>query len=226
MYEYILFDADNTLLDFEKDEHDAFFSLMKEIGLPLDESLYNTYASHNLLLWKMYEKGEIDKQYIMDHRFGDLVSDGIFSGDGAELNDRYCYHLSEGGAKMKNADTVCAALLAKGYRLFIVTNGIKFIQDKRFKKSGLVKCFEQFFISECIGYQKPKKEFFDFVFEKIGDTDKSKYLIVGDSLSSDIAGGINADIDTCWFNVEKVRNDSNIVPSHTIYELNDLLKFL
>lgn len=226
MYEYILFDADDTLLDFEKDEHDAFFALLKENGLPFDEKLYDIYTSHNLSLWKMYERGEIDKKYIMDHRFGDLVSDGILSGNGSELNDRYCFHLSEGGAKMKNADSVCETLIEKGYKLCIVTNGIKFIQDKRFKKAELSKYFQHFFISECIGYQKPKKEYFDFVFDKLGEADRSKYLIVGDSLSSDISGGKNAGIDTCWFNVKNVRNDTETVPDYTIYELNELLKIL
>ena len=226
MYKYILFDADDTLLDFEQDERNAFFSLFKEKGFPCDENLYNEYTTLNLGLWKRFEKGEIDKRYIMEHRFSDLLEKEKIVGDGIELNDRFCFHLSEGGVKMKGAAEVCEALKAKGYKLYIVTNGIKFIQDKRFKKSGLEKYFEYFFISETIGYQKPKAQFFDAVFDKIGDADKSAYLIVGDSLTSDILGGKNAGIDTCWINARSVRNDGEIVPDFTITELSELLKIL
>lgn len=226
MYKYILFDADDTLLDFEQDERNAFFALFNEICMPCDDKLYGEYTTLNLGLWKRFEKGEIDKQYIMDHRFSDLLEKEKISGDGIELNNRFCYYLSEGGVKMKNAAEVCEALKAKAYKLYIVTNGIKFIQDKRFKKSGLDKYFEYFFISETIGFQKPKPQFFNAVFDKIGDADKSAYLIVGDSLTSDILGGKNADIDTCLINPKKVRNDSEIVPDYTITELSELLEIL
>ncbi len=226
MYKYILFDADDTLLDFEQDERNAFFSLFKEKGFPCDEDLYNEYTTLNLGLWKRFEKGEIDKRYIMEHRFSDLLDKEKIGGDGIELNDRFCFHLSEGGVKMKGAAEVCEALKAKGYKLYIVTNGIKFIQDKRFKKSGLEKYFEYLFISETIGYQKPKAQFFDTVFDKIGDADKSSYLIVGVSFTSDILGGKIAGIDTCWIIARSVRNDGEIVPDFTITELSELLKIL
>ncbi len=226
MYKYILFDADDTLLDFERDEHNAFFALLKEKSLPLDENLYSVYTRVNLGLWKRFEKGEIDKKYIMDHRFTDFLKIVNIDADGIEMNDRYCFHLSEGGVKIENADSVLKKLVDKGYKLYIVTNGIKFIQDKRFKKSGLENYIEDRFISECVGYRKPMHEFFDFVFNTIGDFDKKNYLIVGDSLSSDILGGINAGIDTCWFNVRNVRNDTDIAPDYTIYGLNELLEIL
>lgn len=226
MYKYILFDADDTLLDFEQDEHNAFFALMNEKNLPLDENLYKEYSQVNLGLWKRFEKGEIDKKYIMDHRFTDFLDMVNIDADGIEMNDRYCFHLSEGGVKIKNADFVLQKLIDKGYKLYIVTNGIKFIQDKRFKKSGLEKYITDRFISECVGYQKPKLEFFDAVFNTVGDREKSNYLIIGDSLTSDIKGGKNAGIDTCWFNIGNVRNDSNIIPDYTIYKLDDLLNIL
>lgn len=226
MYKYILFDADNTLLDFEADERNAFFALMKEKQVECDDLLYEKYAKHNLSLWEKFERREIDKRYILDHRFSDLLESEKISGDGLEFNDRYCYHLSCGGAKIKDADSVCSALIDKGYKLFIVTNGIKFIQDKRFETSGLRKYFQAFYISECIGYQKPRAEFFDFVMRDIGDFERSDYLIVGDSLTSDIKGGKNCNIDTCWFNIKNVRNDTDIIPDYTIYSLKELPEIL
>ncbi len=226
MYKYILFDADDTLLDFQSDKHNAFFALLKEIGLPADNELYDEYTKLNLSLWERFERGEIDKQYILDHRFSDLIESGKLTGDGKVLNDRFCYHLSNGNNVISDADSICKALKDKGYQLYIVTNGIKFIQDKRFKTSGLLKYFDDVFISESIGYQKPKAEFFDCVFKSVGDSDKSNYLIVGDSLTSDIKGGKNAGIDTCWYNINNVRNSSDTVSDYTIYKLSDLLDIL
>lgn len=226
MYKYILFDADNTLLDFEADERNAFFALMSEKQIECDDVLYEKYAQHNLSLWEKYERREIDKQYILDHRFTDFLKSENISGDGIEFNDRFCYHLSCGGIKVKDVDKVCTALIENGYKLYIVTNGIKFIQDKRFEKAGINKYFESFYISECIGFQKPRAEFFDFVLNDIGDFDRSDYLIVGDSLTSDIKGGKNAGIDTCWFNINNVRNDTDIVSDYTIYSLKELLDIL
>ncbi|MGN0464468.1 MAG: YjjG family noncanonical pyrimidine nucleotidase [Acutalibacteraceae bacterium] len=226
MYKYILFDADDTLLDFKQDERNAFFALFKEKNLPCGDDLYAEYSKINLDLWKRFERREIDKKYIMDHRFTDFLEKEGIGGDGKDFNNRYCFHLSEGGVKIKNADKVCSTLKAKGYKLYIITNGVKYIQDKRFKKSGLIGYFEYCFISESVGYQKPMPEFFDVVFEKLGDCDRSKYLVVGDSLTSDIKGGKNAGIDTCWFNVSNIRNDADIVPDYTIYELNELLNIL
>lgn len=226
MYKYILFDADNTLLDFDADEHNAFFSLMKEHNIKNGEQIHDEYIKYNLSLWERFERGEIDKDYILLHRFSDLIDKGLLTGDGEALNSGFCEYLSEGGIKMPDAEEICRELTKSGYELYIVTNGIKFIQDKRFASSGLMPYFKECFISEVVGCQKPMREFFDVVLDKIGDHDRSKYLIVGDSLTSDIKGGINSDIDTCWFNPKKVRNDTDIVSDYTIYSLIELRDIL
>ena len=107
-------------------------------------------------------------------------------------------------------------------RLYLVTNGVKTIQDSRMKGSGLGKYFIKRFVSEEVGFPKPQKGFFDYCFERISDFDKSRAFIIGDSLTSDIQGGVNAEIDTCWFNPNHIVNSSDIMPNYEIDDLRQL----
>ena len=225
-FKYILFDADDTLLDFAKDEETAFYALFHEKDLTPTPLLYHTYSKINLGLWKQYEREEINKDDINNLRFTNLLKEFGMDGDGIEYNQRFMFHLSEGYHLMKDVETVCKRLKEMGAELYVVTNGLAFIQKKRFARSGLERYFNNTFISELIGYQKPKKEFFDFAFNEIGCTDKSQYLIVGDSLTSDIKGGKNAGIATCWFNFSSVENTTDIKPDYTINNLIELLDII
>lgn len=225
-YKYILFDADDTLLDFKKDEENAVKALFQEYGIAPTPLLIERYSAINLSLWKQFERGEITKKDITDRRFTYLLKEMNIDGDGIEYDKNYRRHLSEGGIKITDADIVCKKLKEKGYQLFIVTNGIESIQTKRFAKSGLEKYFDGVFISEKMNTQKPKKEYFDIVFNEIGSLSKSEYLIVGDSLTSDITGGKNAGIDTCWCNFGNKENNSEVMPDYTIKSLIELLELL
>lgn len=225
-YKYILFDVDDTLLDFKKDEENAVIATFKEKGISPTPLLVETYSKINLGLWKQFERGEIQKQDITDRRFTYLLKEMNIVGDGIDFDKNYRRHLSEGGIKITDADTVCDELKAKGYKLYIVTNGIEYIQTKRLNKSGLEKYFDNIFISENFGVQKPKIEYFNMVFREIGCCDKSKYLIIGDSLTSDILGGKNAGIDTCWCNYRNCVNTSEISPDYVITNITELLDIL
>lgn len=225
-YKYILFDADDTLLDFGLDENNAFKAVCTEKGLTYTPYFYERYSAINLGLWKQYERGEIEKSDITRLRYTKLLKEFGIDGDGVEFNECYCRNLSEGGITVKNAVNVCQKLKNAGYELYIVTNGIEFIQMKRLKKSGLDAYFKHVFISEKLGFQKPRKEYFDIVFKEIGCPDKEKYLIVGDSLTSDIKGGKNAGIDTCWINRKNVRNNGEVIPDYTVEEITQLLSIL
>lgn len=225
-YKYILFDADDTLLDFKKDEENAVIALFNEKGIEPTPLLVDTYSKINLGLWKQFERGEIQKKDITDRRFTYLLKEMDISGDGIDFDKIYRRHLSEGGIKLSNADIVCSKLKQMGYKLYIVTNGIEEIQTKRLAKAGLVQFFDHVFISEKIGWQKPKTEYFDAVFNKIGCFDRSKYLIVGDSVTSDVLGGKNAGVDTCLLNFRNNENNSDIVPDYIITNLIELLDIL
>ena len=225
-YKYLLFDADDTLLDFKEDEKRAVSALFLEHGIEPTPLLIERYSAINLGLWKQFERGEISKNDIKSLRFTNLLKEQKIDGDGIEYDKKYRRHLSEGGVKFPEADSVCKALKEKGYKLYIVTNGIEEIQTKRFAKAGLVDYFEKIFISETMNTQKPAKEYFDKVFAEIGSYDKSEYLIIGDSLSSDITGGIKAGIDTCWCNFRESTNNTDCKPDFIIKNLAELLDIL
>ena len=116
--------------------------------------------------------------------------------------------------------------LAKNYRLTIITNGLCAVQDNRIKKSVIAEYFEDIVVSEEIGVSKPNPEIFQHALNNINYPHKNKVLMVGDSLRSDIQGGINFGIDTCWFNPGLNLNETGIEPTYTISDLTELKEIL
>lgn len=204
-YSTLLFDADNTLLDFDKAENEALKKVMADYSLPATEENCRKYSEINDALWKQFEKGEIEKADIKSTRFRVFFE---FMGvrekfDPLAVNDSYISHLREGGYTVEGARELCESLKEKGYTLYIITNGIATTQAERLKKSGLLPYIEDVFVSENIGFQKPKKEYFDYVLNNIKESDKEKILVIGDSLSSDIKGAENAGLSYIWYNHRK-----------------------
>lgn len=208
-YTTLLFDIDNTILDFEKDEKIALTKTLKENGLPYDEETTNKYSYFNSIMWKKFEKGEATKADIQNNRFRMLIEYlGVETEKTPrEINDMYEVNLRLGGIPIEGTKEVLNTLKKDGYRLYAVTNGLKLSQENRGRHSGIDVFFENVFISECVGYQKPTKEYFDYVFDNIDEKDKSKILLIGDSLSSDIKGAQNAGIDSLWINPKSAVNN-------------------
>lgn len=225
-YKYLLLDADDTLLDFQSAEKNAFYKLLEAKGIEPTSSLYKKYSDINRSVWERFEKGQIKKENIGFIRYYEFIEATGLDGDTSDFNLTYHNLLGLQGEIIDGADKVCARLCSSGYSLNIVTNGFADTQHSRFSLSGLLKYIDKVFISEVLGVQKPEKAFFDKVFEEIGCFDKEKYLIIGDSLNSDILGGINAGIDTCWFNSRKCEKRSDIVPVYTINNLSELINIL
>lgn len=227
-YTTILFDADNTLLDFDKDENEALKRVMTDYNLPITDENCSEYAKINAALWKQFEKGEITKMDIKKNRFKTFLNFlGITDGfDAFEVNETYLGYLTEGGNKIDGSLEVCKSLKEKGYELYIVTNGIANTQANRLKKSGLLPYFTEVFASETVGYQKPMKEFFDHVLSKINEKDKSKLLVIGDSLSSDIKGAQNAGLDYIWYNHSKNEIPSDLGAAAIIDDIKELEELL
>ena len=200
MYTTVLFDADETLLDFRKSENSALLQTFCENNLPTDESFLKSYMEINDSLWERFNKGEIRKNEITDMRFTLLFEKYKIALDGKKFNDIYLNNLSSYGYVLEGAYELCQKLFENGLKLYIITNGIGFVQKKRFSKSSLGKFFEKVYISEDIGASKPSKEYFDFVYADICEKDKSKIIVVGDSLGADIRGGKKYGFATCWYN--------------------------
>lgn len=220
-YDILLFDADRTLLDFDATEKQALKGTFEKYKIPFHEEIQQTYQKLNHQLWKAYEEGSIDRHTVIYTRFDKLFSEFGLKVDGVAFEDDYQVALSRGHDLMAHAMDVVTKLKKK-HDLYIVTNGVSATQYRRLNDSGLDQHFKKLFISEECGYQKPQKEYFDVVFQHIQPKDKDRVLIIGDSLSSDIQGGINAGIHTCWFNPEKSKNDKGLVIDHEITDLREL----
>lgn len=198
-YSTLLFDADETLLDFPFAENSAIKSVCDKFGIKYNQDIFHTYSNINLALWKQFEKGIVTRDVIKIRRFEQFAEVVGTSASPKEMADYYVTSLSLFGKTLDGAEDLCRKLSSK-YDMYIVTNGLAPVQKSRLNKCGLLPFFKGVFISEETGSQKPEKAFFDFVFDRITEKDTSKICIIGDSMTSDILGGINAGIDTCFYN--------------------------
>ena len=223
-YTTLLFDADNTLLDFDKAENEALKKVMTDYKLHITEENCRRYSEINDALWKKFEKGEIEKADIKSTRFREFfkfmkVEEDY---DPLEVNNTYISYLREGGYVIEGANELCKALKEKGYMIYVITNGIAATQARRLSLSGLLPYIDDVFVSETIGFQKPKKEYFDYVLSSIKETDKNKILVIGDSLSSDIKGAENADLPYIWYNHRKIEIPDTLKAEAVISDIREL----
>lgn len=227
MYKYLLWDIDGTVLDFLKSESYAIRFLFKKYKLGnISDEMLKMYSQINVKYWQKLEKGELTKSEILIGRFKEFFSlIGVDTSICKKFNEDYQVTLGDYVEFVDNAKEVLLSQKGK-YTLIGVTNGTKIAQDKKLKLSGLDKIFDEVFISEVVGYEKPNKEFFDYVFKKLNITNKKEVLIIGDSLSSDIKGGVNAEIDTCWFNPNLTANSLNVPVTYEINNLNKLKEII
>ena len=220
-YKTLLMDADNTLLDFTKSEHDAIAETFARFGLPHDDATIAVYSRVNDAHWKMLERGEIEKKVLMWKRFEAFCACTGLEADPKALAADYLRTLSTKSYMIDGALEVCQTL-AKQCRMYVITNGDKRVQEGRFTPSPLAKYFEAAYISEVVGFEKPDIRYFEAVMRDIPDFDPATTLVVGDSLTSDIRGGINAGLDTCWYNPKGKSLPADIPVTYVIDDLAKL----
>lgn len=221
-YEILLFDADNTVLDFDSSEEQALSRAFCDMGLEFSQNTLKTYRKNNVNQWQLFEKGMLSKPQVLISRFELTFRDLSLPADKAkQTGDLYEEYLKLGFFLVPHAEDVLSRLQTT-HQLYVVSNGVAEIQNSRMKGSGLEKYFRARFVSETVGYPKPQIEYFKYCFEHIDNFDKSKTLIIGDSLTSDIQGGVNAGIDTCWFNPSHTKNTSSLTPTYEIDDLRQL----
>lgn len=221
-YTTLLFDLDDTLMDFKKAEENAIEKLLLKYSLPATEENKRLYSLTNQSKWKALEKGEITRKELFATRFPDFFKALGVEADGAKANADYMHFLSQGRFVIDGAEDICREL-RRSYSMYIITNGAKIVQQGRLTDLPLMQYFDGVFISEEVGFDKPKKEYFDHVFLNIPEKDKSKCLVIGDSLSSDILGAVNYGIDCCWISE---KTSSEIKPTYQISTLKELLNIL
>ncbi len=229
-YTYLLFDVDNTLLDFDRSEHDAMADALREHGFPDDDAIIARYALINDAHWEMLERGEMDRATLVWHRFKVLGEEcGLCPMDPVAFAKSYVKHLTHKSFLMDGALETCEEL-AKKYTLVAITNGNAGVQHGRFDPSPLFPLFKDAFISEDIGHNKPAQEYFDYVLAALPDLDPTRALVIGDSLSSDMAGGERWGCDTCWLCPDASHQGDaakrGLNPTYTISHLRELLDIL
>ncbi|HBF66097.1 MAG TPA: noncanonical pyrimidine nucleotidase, YjjG family [Clostridium sp.] len=219
---FLLFDIDHTLMDFSATEKKGLKKCFDSFGIPFTEEIFSWYLSHNRILWAQYECGKIPRDIIFQNRFTDTFAEFSIKADGNLMEKAYRQALSEGIDLIEDALDVVKKL-HKTHELYVVTNGLAATQEKRLIDSGLAPYFKAIFVSEVIGLQKPMIEYFQYCFERIPNFQKEEAIIIGDSLSSDIQGGMRAGIDSCWFNPNGVTNETEFQPTYEIQCLTELL---
>ena len=221
MIRNVLFDLDDTLFDFHKAEKIALTKTLVHFGIDPTEETLALYSTINAAHWKRLELGEISREEVKVGRYRELFKTIGVECDPVKATAYYESMLAIGHYFMPGAPELLDELYRK-YRLYIVSNGTAKVQEGRIGSSGIAKYMDGIFISQILGANKPDKQFFDICFAEIPDFSLSETVIIGDSLSSDIKGGINAGITTVWFNPKGIENNNDIKPDYTIKELSEV----
>lgn len=224
-YKAILFDIDDTLLDFDIDQKTAFKEAVKEIGYVCTDKMYEDYNEINLSMWEELNQGKMTLEEVFVKRFKVFFNKYGMKYNELEFNKVLTDMFQKTGTPIKGVKGTLSKLVNK-YELAVISNGPKDQQYHRLGNANISKYFSKFFISEEMGYNKPDKRYFDIVFKNIENKEKSKILIVGDSITSDIIGGKQVGVDTCLYNIRNKENKTNIKPEYEIKNFEELLEIV
>lgn len=221
MMEYLFLDLDDTILDFHKAERIALSKTLRDFGLEPTEAVLSRYHDINIWHWQQLEKGLMTRDQVLEGRFRTLFSELGHPVDAVAVTRAYERNLGIGHYFLPGAEEAVKALSQK-YRLFLASNGTASVQHSRLTSAGLYPYFEKVFVSQEIGHNKPSKEYFDRCFSQIPGFDAVKAIMVGDSLTSDILGGIRSGMKTCWINPEHKPMREDIRPDYELESIAQL----
>ncbi|NNE96028.1 MAG: noncanonical pyrimidine nucleotidase, YjjG family [Acidimicrobiales bacterium] len=223
-YRHLVFDFDHLLFDTDSSEADALATTLRAHGVDNPHDLLDTYQQINRALWHRVELGEITPNEVKSQRFEELADAANLDYDADSVADDYTRGLAAHGALYDGVADMLATL-AETHRFSMVTNGIGSVQRGRLQRLGIDDAFDPLIISGEVGVAKPHADIFELVFAAHPDTPRNNFVMIGDSLTSDIQGGTNAGIDTCWYDRHGVGLDpggGRVVPTHVISRLADL----
>lgn len=221
-YSWLLLDADGTLFDYDRSEAIALARSFRDIGVAFDPAYLPVYRDINGRLWKEFEQGEVTQARLRTKRFELLAEAMEIDVDLELLSRRYLIRLAEGTDLMAGAEALLQALHGR-VGLLLITNGLAEVQRPRLVRSTIGHFFSHLIISEEVGSAKPHRPIFDVAFSRMSHPPKEQVLIVGDGLSSDIQGGSDYGIDTCWYNPERRSRPLGVQVTHEIDALDRLL---
>jgi len=221
MYKLIILDLDNTLIDFDQMEIESLKACFQKHGLPCEENRILAYKAINERLWQGLEEGLYKKSEILTLRFEKWLNHYQLNGNPKELNEDYLGQMPSFTQFIDGAKDLLDFVKGK-YKLIMMTNGVQKAQERKIDHIGIRDYFDHIIISDEVGYHKPSVEIFEHMMSLIGEIKKEEMIILGDSLSSDVKGGLNFSIDTCWFNKDK----KNVVHNKAKYVISDLTEFV
>ncbi len=224
-YSFVFIDADDTLFDYKAAEKHALSQALHKYNVLFDEHILYDYSQINKQLWLAYENNKISQQDLRVERFRLLFNKINKVINEEDFSKTYLNCLAEASYLVRDAESICC-YLHKKYKLAIITNGISVVQRNRLQKSSINQYIDYLIISEEAKYSKPNIGIFNYAESITNYRDKDKMIIIGDSLSSDILGGINYGIDTCWLNIDNTILSKEIVPNYIISSLTDLKQIL
>ncbi|MBP3476606.1 MAG: YjjG family noncanonical pyrimidine nucleotidase [Lachnospiraceae bacterium] len=226
-YTTILWDLDQTILDFDKSMDYALRTSFEKLGLTITDEIVARYAAINDSYWKRLELGEVTKEEVLIGRFRTLFEElKITQYQAEDIAGIYQDQLGSVAFFLENADKVVIRLKAEGYRQYVLTNGVNRTQAHKMKISGLDQLTDGVFVSELIGYPKPMKEYYDACFAQLEGISREECLIIGDSLTSDIKGANNAGIAACWYNPHGIENTLDVTVDYEIKHLEEIYEIL
>ncbi len=220
-YDWILFDADETLFSF--DAYQGLKTLFSRYKIDFSKADFEQYQKVNTPLWGQYQKGEISSKQLKENRF--LLWSSRLTVSAAELNRQFLDIMAELCQPLEGVQEAIP-LLAKKAKLGIITNGFSQMQNRRLENTGLQKYFDLLVVSEEVGFPKPDVRIFEYAFEKMGYPDKSRILMVGDNLHSDVLGANLAGIESCWLNMNESALNTQSLPCFVVKSWSDLSRLL
>ena len=225
MIEFLFLDLDDTILDFKKAEKLAIRKTIESFGAEVTDEILHRYHLINKAHWEMLERGELTRDQVLVQRFAVLFSELGIQVDATACARAYEKNLAIGHYFLPGAEEAVDRL-SKKYRLFLASNGTASVQKGRMTSANLYRFFEKVFVSQEIGYNKPSFDYFNACFAQIPGFDPKKAIMVGDSLTSDILGGINAGIATCWVAAADTPAHPTIRPDYRIESIAQLESLL
>lgn len=225
-YATVLFDADDTLFDFYRTGQKSFIKAFASLGIKADENDYDVYSEINQKRWDLYSVGKMTKRDVVIGRFEEYSAVKGINFDINAFYELYEDNLSKTAILLPETVNVLKTLKSLGVRIFLITNGLSKVQRGRLAISGIADYFDNVFISDEIGRNKPSKEYFDYISERISDFNKTNTLIVGDSLVSDIALGVNNGVDSCHFSPHGISAKNRIKPTYEIEKMSELIEII
>jgi YjjG family noncanonical pyrimidine nucleotidase len=221
-YDWVFFDADGTLFDYDAAEAAALEGGFEVRGLPYETSIGPLYSTINAAIWREFELGEISQAELKTERFDRLFEAVGLTEDSAAFSRSYLEILAAQTTLLDGAEELLRDLEGR-VEMLLITNGLAEVQQPRFSASTIHRFFSEIVISGEIGLAKPDPAIFAFALEKIGRPARERVLMIGDSLGSDILGGANSGVDTCWYNPDRTPNGHQVEPTYEVEDLHEIL---